>query len=206
MRDYRDYGPPPSRYDDYRRPPPMAERDRYGAPDRGRYDYRSGPPAPPHPTYERYDRRAERYPAYGPPGGRPRTPPRYREDLDRSMPRYVVQKFTLTVVHTRSTSDYPDYRGRPMTPPRYPDYPTRGASPDARFRSVPPTQSVELAQTCLGVALKVPLVALLLLLLAMSMLRLIRTIRPRLLGLRQPLAATTLLEAMLTGDENPDAA
>lgn len=136
MREYRDYGPPPSRYEDYRRPPPLAERDRYGAPDRGRYDYRSAPPAPPHPTYERYDRRAERYPAYGPPSGRPRTPPRYREDLDRPVPRYVVQNFSLIVIHTQSTSDYPDYRGRPMTPPRYPDYPTRGASPDARFRSV----------------------------------------------------------------------
>ncbi|KAF8922220.1 hypothetical protein CPB85DRAFT_1266398 [Mucidula mucida] len=116
-RDFRDYGPPPSRYDDYRRPPPMAERDRYPPPDRARYDYRSGPIPPAYPPYERYDRKAERYPPYGPPSaGRPRTPPRYREDYDRPVVR-----------------DYPDYRGRPVTPPRYPEYP-RGASPDARFR------------------------------------------------------------------------
>ncbi|KAK0245895.1 hypothetical protein EDD85DRAFT_37235 [Armillaria nabsnona] len=116
VRDYREYPPPPSRYDDYRRPPPMMERDRYL--DRGRYPpeaaYR-GPIPPPAYGYDRYDKKAERFSYPPPPSGRPRTPPRYREDFDR-MPR-----------------DYPDYRGRPMTPPRFADYP-RGATPETRFR------------------------------------------------------------------------
>ncbi|RDB28673.1 Glycine-rich RNA-binding protein RZ1B [Hypsizygus marmoreus] len=128
-RDFREYPapppPPPGRgreYDDYRRGPPMTERDRYMPPPpsdyRGRYPpppdpayrgYGSAPTPPPPPPafYDRYDRRpVERYPPPypSPHGGRPRTPPR---DFDRIPPR-----------------DY-DYRGRPPTPPppaRYDDY------------------------------------------------------------------------------------
>ncbi|KAG6885714.1 hypothetical protein C0993_010887 [Termitomyces sp. T159_Od127] len=128
-RDYRDYpAPPPGvrgrEYDDYRRGPPMPERERYPPPPadyRGRYppppdaNYRSygGPPLPPPPPpyYDRYERRTggERFPpGYMPPGsGRPRTPPRYREDFERMPPN----------------RDF-DYRGRPPSPPpaRYDEY------------------------------------------------------------------------------------
>ncbi|KAF8058247.1 hypothetical protein FPV67DRAFT_1565727 [Lyophyllum atratum] len=106
-RDFRDYPtpppPPPGRsreYEDYRRgAPPMPERERYPPPPpadfRGRYPpppdpayrgYGGAPPPPPPPGfYDRYDRRpVERYPpGYPPPGGRARTPPRYREDFER---------------------------------------------------------------------------------------------------------------------------
>ncbi|KAG6891398.1 hypothetical protein C0992_007622 [Termitomyces sp. T32_za158] len=128
-RDYRDYPAPPSgvrgrEYDDYRRGPPMPDRERYPPPPadyRGRYppppdaNYRSygGPPLPPPPPpyYDRYERRpgGERFPpGYMPPGsGRPRTPPRYREDFERMPPN---REF--------------DYRGRPPSPPpaRYDEY------------------------------------------------------------------------------------
>ncbi|KAJ7275442.1 hypothetical protein B0H12DRAFT_1066297 [Mycena haematopus] len=152
-RDYRDYPPAPPLnrgrdYDDYRRGPPVAERDRYAPPvppqdyRAGRYppppdlNYRSygGPPAPPAPQYDRYDRRPhERYPPYPPTGGRARTPPRVRDDYDRTAP----------------PRDY-EYRGRPTSPPpsRYTnDYP-RGGPPDAappryrrRSESPPPRPS-----------------------------------------------------------------
>ncbi|ESK98182.1 rna-binding region rnp-1 domain-containing protein [Moniliophthora roreri MCA 2997] len=136
----RDYYPPPpssrSRYDDYR----DRDRDRYAAPPpvdyRGRYPpepaYRSAPP-PASYAYDRYSRPPnERYPASGygpPPSGRPRSPPRYRDDYP---PR-----------------DYPEYRGRPASPPRYAsDYPRGGAAatppPDARYRhrsASPPPRS-----------------------------------------------------------------
>ncbi|KAF8973853.1 hypothetical protein BDZ97DRAFT_1777167 [Flammula alnicola] len=133
-RDYRDYGPPPGArvrdYDDFRRgpPPPVVERDRFppASDFRGRYQpvpdvpYRGyGAPQPP-PVYDRYERRPnDRYAPYSqPPGPRPRTPPRVRDDYDR-VPR-----------------DYPDYRGRPLTPPRYPpDYTRMNTnSPAARYR------------------------------------------------------------------------
>ncbi|KIY51321.1 hypothetical protein FISHEDRAFT_64320 [Fistulina hepatica ATCC 64428] len=121
-RDYRGYPPPPVRrdYDDYyRRAPVMPDRERYGPPPMDMRDaaYRSMPPAIP---YDRYDRR-DRYaaPVAPIPVGRPRTPPRYREDLERAAlpPR-----------------DYVDHRPRPASPPRY-DYPPRGgAPPDAAIR------------------------------------------------------------------------
>ncbi|KAG6891080.1 hypothetical protein C0995_014170 [Termitomyces sp. Mi166 len=126
-RDYRDYpaAPPGARgreYDDYRRGPPMPDRERYPPPAeyRGRYppppdaNYRGygGPlPPPPPPYYDRYERRSggERFPpGYMSSGsGRPRTPPRYREDFERIPPN---REF--------------DYRGRPPTPPpaRYDEY------------------------------------------------------------------------------------
>ncbi|KAF8898484.1 hypothetical protein BD779DRAFT_1484182 [Infundibulicybe gibba] len=142
-REYRDYAPPPppsSRgrdYDDYRRGPPVPERDRYPpAPPpeyRGRYPppdpaYRGygAPPAPaPAPYYDRYERRSvERYPpGYPAPGSRPRTPPRPpREEFERLPP----------------PRDY-DFRGRPPSPPpsRYADY-SRVPGPEAppsRYRA-----------------------------------------------------------------------
>ncbi|KAF8167831.1 hypothetical protein B0H34DRAFT_683224 [Crassisporium funariophilum] len=137
-REYRDYAPPlppigarGREYDDYRRgpPPPAVERDRFPPPPmdfRGRYPPAGEAPyrynAPPPPVYERYDRRPnDKYssPYPPPPGARPRTPPRVREDYDRIPPR-----------------DYPDYRGRPVTPPRYPpEYPRVGNdSPAGRYR------------------------------------------------------------------------
>ena len=110
-RDYRDYptGPPArSARDadeyrrDYRGPPPHAPP---------RYDSRPGyypdvdypsrpgyvPPPPPRDFYETrggYDKRMglappnDRYPPFPPPvgGGRPRTPPRTREEFDKAMP------------------------------------------------------------------------------------------------------------------------
>ncbi|KAG6866020.1 hypothetical protein C0991_009428 [Blastosporella zonata] len=105
-REYRDYpAPPPGvrsrEFDDYRRGPPMPDRERYPPPPadyRGRYppppdaNYRGygGPPLPPPPFYDRYERRpgGERFPpGYIPPAsGRPRTPPRYRDDFDRMPP------------------------------------------------------------------------------------------------------------------------
>ncbi|KAG6844270.1 hypothetical protein H0H87_008218 [Tephrocybe sp. NHM501043] len=107
-REYRDYpAPPPGvrgrEFDDYRRGPPMPDRERYPPPPadyRGRYppppdaNYRGygGPPLPPPPPpfYDRYERRpgGERFPSgYIPPGsGRPRTPPRYRDDFERLPP------------------------------------------------------------------------------------------------------------------------
>ncbi|GLB36500.1 putative zinc knuckle [Lyophyllum shimeji] len=136
-REYRDYPPPPPppgrgrEFDDYRRAPPPMDRERYPPPPppdyRGRYPpppdpgYRGygGPPPPPPPPgyYDRYDRRpVERYPpGYPPPGGRARTPPRYREDFERLPPN----------------RDY-DYRGRPPSPPphaRYDDYRPGPAEP-----------------------------------------------------------------------------
>ncbi|KAG6814050.1 hypothetical protein H0H92_003900 [Tricholoma furcatifolium] len=92
---YRDYPPPPPggrgrEYDDYRRGPPMPDRDRYPPPVdyRGRYppppdpNYR-GPGGPPPGHYERYDRRpAEREYDYR---GRPPSPP-VRYDEYRSGP------------------------------------------------------------------------------------------------------------------------
>jgi len=133
-REYREYGPPPGArvrdYDDYRRgpPPPALERERFPPPSdfRGRYPPPSEPPyrgygAPPPPIYDRYERRPnEKYPStYAqPPGPRPRTPPRAREDYDRIPPR-----------------DYPEYR-RPVTPPRYAtEYPRiANDSPATRYR------------------------------------------------------------------------
>ncbi|KAG5352717.1 RNA-binding protein lark [Termitomyces sp. T112] len=129
-RDYRDYPVPPPgvrgrEYDDYRRGPPMPDRERYPPPPadyRGRYPppdanyrgYGGSLPPPPPPYYDRYERRpgGERFPpGYIPPppgSGRPRTPPRYREDFER-MP---------------SNREF-DYRGRPPSPPppaRYDEY------------------------------------------------------------------------------------
>ncbi|KAJ7042646.1 hypothetical protein C8F04DRAFT_1076624 [Mycena alexandri] len=155
-RDYRDYPHPPvlpvnrgRDYDDYRRGPPMPDRDRYPPPVPPQ-DYRGGrfppppdlayryggPPPPPVAPYDRYDRRPhERYPPYPPAaaGGRARTPPRIRDDYDRAPP----------------PRDY-DYRGRPVSPPpsRYGnDYP-RGGPPDLaapryrrRSESPPPRSS-----------------------------------------------------------------
>lgn len=108
-REYRDYGPPPGarvrEYDDYRRgpPPPALERDRFAPPSdfRGRYPPPLDPPyrsygAPPPPVYDRYERRPnEKYSStYAqPPGPRPRTPPRAREDYDRIPTRYFVRLF-----------------------------------------------------------------------------------------------------------------
>ncbi|KAF9270567.1 hypothetical protein L218DRAFT_1071970 [Marasmius fiardii PR-910] len=136
----RDYYPPPpsnrSRYDDY----PSRERDRYAPPPvdyRGRYPPESGyrgsaaPPPPAAYPYDRYSRppHDSRYPPSGyTSSGRPRTPPRYRDDYP---PR-----------------DYAEYRGRPPSPPRYPpDYP-RGAPAtpplDTRYRhrsASPPPRS-----------------------------------------------------------------
>ncbi|KAJ6519436.1 hypothetical protein C8R45DRAFT_951478 [Mycena sanguinolenta] len=152
-RDYRDYPPAPPinrgrDYDDLRRGPPVADRDRYAPPAPpqdhrgGRYppppdpNYRGygGPPAPPAPQYDRYDRRPnERYQPYPPAGGRARSPPRARDDYDRAPP---------------PPRDY-EYRGRPNSPPsRYTnDYP-RGGPPDAaapryrrRSESPPPRPS-----------------------------------------------------------------
>ncbi|KAF8640911.1 hypothetical protein AX17_000559 [Amanita inopinata Kibby_2008] len=149
-RDYRDYPPPPTRsrdYDDYRRGPPVSERDRYGS--TAASDYRARyapPPEPPHRSYGApppqpppqpyYDRKAnERYAAYPPPaGGRAKTPPRVREDYDRD--RYQQPR------------DYhSDYRGRPPSPSqgRYPDYVRSAAEPGPpRFRrrsESPPSRS-----------------------------------------------------------------
>ncbi|KAF4605601.1 hypothetical protein EYR40_004388 [Pleurotus pulmonarius] len=136
-RDYRDYPPPPpsSRgrdYDDYRRAPPVHDRDRYPPPPPSDYRGSRYPPptdsyrgyaAPPASyPYDRYERRSmDRY--AGPPAppltpvGRPRTPPRHaRDDYDRPPP----------------PRDYPEYRGRPITPPppRYPpDYARTDSDP-----------------------------------------------------------------------------
>ncbi|KAF9458726.1 hypothetical protein BDZ94DRAFT_1312978 [Collybia nuda] len=124
-RDFREYhATPPSvrgreYYDDRRGPLlPMTERDRYQhsmppADYRGRYpppsdppyrSYGGPPPGPPPPAfYDRYERRSsERYITPYPTHGRPRTPPRIREDFDR-LP---------------STRDF-EFRGRPPSPPRY---------------------------------------------------------------------------------------
>ncbi|KIM47936.1 hypothetical protein M413DRAFT_439633 [Hebeloma cylindrosporum] len=131
-RDYRDYGPAGARvrdYDDFRRGPPVIERERFAPPSdfSRRYPPVSDVPyrgygAPPPPLYERYERRPnDRYSSYSQP--RPRTPPRIREDYDRVPPR-----------------DYPEYRGRPATPPRYPlDFGRAGnTSPRYRRRSESP--------------------------------------------------------------------
>ncbi|KAJ7225906.1 hypothetical protein GGX14DRAFT_422909 [Mycena pura] len=153
-RDHRDYPPPPTsrvrEHDEYRRGPPVSERDRYPPPPPppdyrgGRYPpppepgYRTyGPPVPPPAPYDRYERRThERNPPYPPPvhasSGRGRSPPRVRDDYDRAPP----------------PRDYADYRGRPPSPPpsRY-DYP-RGGPPDVgppryrrRSESPPPRPS-----------------------------------------------------------------
>ncbi|KAE9395904.1 RNA-binding domain-containing protein [Gymnopus androsaceus JB14] len=133
----RDYYPPRSRYDDYPR-----DRDRYVPPPPPPADYRSsryaepayrGPPAPsPYAAYDRYDRysRDSKYANYPPPApavpiGRPRTPPRYRDEY--APPRDY---------------DYRD-RGRPLTPPRYADYPPRGHTPErfSRRSASPPPRS-----------------------------------------------------------------
>jgi hypothetical protein len=158
-RDYREYGPPPGarprEYDDFRRgppPPPVADRDRFPPqPDyRGRYPppppqdapYR-GYGAPPAPVYDRYDRRPnDRYQPYPqPPGPRPRTPPRVRDDYDRAgpPPRFVLFLADVGFVAYIRNSDYLEYRGRPVSPPRYPpDYGrTHGNnSPGPRYRFV----------------------------------------------------------------------
>ncbi|KAF9066072.1 hypothetical protein BDP27DRAFT_1331161 [Rhodocollybia butyracea] len=139
-RDYYVPPPPRSRYDDYPPrerdrlvpPPPAAEyrsSSRYAEP-----AYRGAPPSP-YAAYDRYDRynRDSKYPSasYAPPPppvvvGRPRTPPRYREDYPP--PRDY---------------DYRD-RARPVTPPRYADYPARVAPvPDrySRRSASPPPRS-----------------------------------------------------------------
>ncbi|PPQ67383.1 hypothetical protein CVT25_005962 [Psilocybe cyanescens] len=142
-REYREYGPPipPNArvrdYDDFRRGPPAPadERERFPPPSdfRGRYPPVSDPPyrgyGPPVTSYDRYDRRPnDRYTPYSqPPGPRPRTPPRVREEYEHNF------------------SDYPEYRGRPVTPPRYPpDYNRlNGNSPAVRYgrRSASPART-----------------------------------------------------------------
>lgn len=144
-RDYRDYGPPSSArardYDDYRGgQPALTERDRYPPPAadyRSRYPpvadpmYRGYPP-PQNPDYERYDRRpSERAPAY-PPSYRPRSPPRARDEYDRA-PRFVHCLVDICLSLIFLSSDYPEYRSRPVSP-RYADYGRVGAEPTGRYR------------------------------------------------------------------------
>lgn len=95
-REYREYAPslPATRareYDDYRRGPPVTDRDRYPTPVAGDYRGRYPPlpdpayrgyPVPP-PDYDRYDRRPSDRPGAYPPTYRPRSPPRGREEYER---------------------------------------------------------------------------------------------------------------------------
>ncbi|KIK71389.1 hypothetical protein GYMLUDRAFT_52476 [Collybiopsis luxurians FD-317 M1] len=136
----RDYYPPPprSRYDDYPKerdrhalpPPPDYRSSRYPEP-----AYRGPPPPAPYPASDRYSRESK-YTSYQPPpvsAGRPRTPPRYRDDYPP--PRDYDYR----------DRDRDRDRGRPMTPPRYSDYPPRGAVTPERYSrrsaSPPPRSS-----------------------------------------------------------------